>query len=92
MYHITDSLLSLLGRCCGLLPAFFHGEIKFSAASVHLLVSLGLHVSPPDPLRTNGEAPEGGADTDCDGSQLPADGPEVRESCTRRSGEGPARH
>lgn len=78
MYHITDSLLSLLGRCCGLLTAFFHGEIKFSAASVHLLVSLGLHVSPLDPLRTNGEAPEGGADTDCDGSPLPADGPEVR--------------
>ncbi|KAM7326610.1 hypothetical protein ACRRTK_015088 [Alexandromys fortis] len=32
----------------------------------------------PDPLRTNGEAPEGGTDTDCDGSPLPEDGPEVR--------------
>lgn len=67
-----------MGHWCGLLTAFFLGEIKFSAALVHLLVSLGLNVSPPDPLRTNGEAPEGGTDTDCDGSPLPEDGPEVR--------------
>lgn len=67
-----------MGHWCGLLTAFFLGEIKFSAAVVHLLVSLGLNVSPPDPLRTNGEAPEGGTDTDCDGSPLSEDGPEVR--------------
>ena len=67
-----------MGHWCGLLTAFFLGEIKFSAALVHLLVSLGLNVSPLDPLRTNGEAPEGGTDADCDGSPLPEDSPEVR--------------
>lgn len=67
-------------------------EIQFSAASVHLLVSLGLNVSPPDPLRTNEEAPEeGGTDTDCDGSPLPEDSPEVRAVPTGIA-EGTALH
>ncbi|CAO2639150.1 Tyrosine-protein phosphatase non-receptor type 13 [Lemmus lemmus] len=36
----------------------------------------------PDPLRTNGKAPEeGGTDTDCDGSPLPEDGPESLNVC-----------
>ncbi|XP_075798861.1 tyrosine-protein phosphatase non-receptor type 13 isoform X5 [Microtus pennsylvanicus] len=40
----------------------------------------------PDPLRTNGEAPEGGTDTDCDGSPLPEDGPELLNGCEERKG------
>ncbi|XP_038202633.1 tyrosine-protein phosphatase non-receptor type 13 isoform X4 [Arvicola amphibius] len=41
----------------------------------------------PDPLRTNGEAPgEGSTDTDCDGSPLPEDGPELLNGCEERRG------
>ncbi|XP_041497966.1 tyrosine-protein phosphatase non-receptor type 13 isoform X3 [Microtus oregoni] len=40
----------------------------------------------PDPLRTNGEAPEGGTDTDCDGSPLPEYGPELLNGCEERKG------
>ncbi|XP_050011668.1 tyrosine-protein phosphatase non-receptor type 13 isoform X4 [Alexandromys fortis] len=40
----------------------------------------------PDPLRTNGEAPEGGTDTDCDGSPLPEDGPELLNGCEESRG------
>nr|XP_048283193.1 tyrosine-protein phosphatase non-receptor type 13 isoform X4 [Myodes glareolus] len=40
----------------------------------------------PDPLRMNGEAPEGGADTDCDDARLPADGPELLNGCEEHKG------
>ncbi|XP_057627391.1 tyrosine-protein phosphatase non-receptor type 13 isoform X3 [Chionomys nivalis] len=41
----------------------------------------------PDPLRTNEEAPEeGGTDTDCDGSPLPEDGPELLNGCEAHTG------
>lgn len=52
------------------------GSMKMQLTLLSFLVSLGLNISPPDPLRMNGEAPE--EDTDCDGSPLPEDTPEVR--------------
>lgn len=52
---------------------------NFPISSVVLLVSLGLYISLPGTLKTNGKLPDERAeDTDCDGSPLPEDFTEVR--------------